>query len=136
MRLRVESGQHTARSRNGRRAAGQLESDVLSALWAGDGPMSPAEVLEAIGSDVAYVTVLSTLIRLRERGTVDRDKHGRAHLYRPVRSRAETAAIDMRAMLDGGGDHEQVLTRFLDMLPATDQETVRSLVRRRKSPPR
>lgn len=118
--------------RDGRRAAGQLEGDVLGALWAADGPLSPAEVLEAIGSDVAYVTVLSTLLRLHDRGTVDRDKHGRAHLYWPVRSRAETAAIDMRAMLDGGGDHEQVLTRFLDMLPATDQDTLWSLVRRRK----
>lgn len=122
--------------REGRRAAGQLEGDVLGALWAADGPMSPAEVLEAIGSDVAYVTVLSTLIRLHERGTVDRDKHGRAHVYRPVRSRAETAAADMRAMLDGGGDHEQVLARFLDVLPKTDQETLRSLVRRRRSTPR
>lgn len=128
--------QRDGSGRDGRRAAGRLEGDVLGALWASDGPMSPAEVLEAIGSDVAYVTVLSTLIRLHERGTVDRDKHGRAHLYRPVRSRAETAAIDMRAMLDGGGDHEQVLSRFLDMLPTTDQETLRSLVRRRKSPPR
>ena len=124
-------GQH-AGSRDGRRAAGQLESEVLAALWAAQRPLNPAEVLEAIGSDVAYVTVLSTLIRLHERGTVERDKHGRAHVYRPVRSRAETAATDMRAMLDGGGDHEQVLTRFLDMLPAADQDTLRSLVRRRK----
>lgn len=124
-------GQH-AGSRGGRRAAGQLESEVLAALWAAPKPLNPAEVLEAIGSDVMYVTVLSTLIRLHERGTVERDKHGRAHVYRPVRSRAETAATDMRAMLDGGGDHEQVLTRFMDMLPAADQDTLRSLVRRRK----
>ena len=118
--------------RDGRRAAGQLESEVLAALWASPEPLTPAQVLEAIGSDVQYVTVLSTLIRLHERGTVERDKLGRAHVYRPVRSRAETAATDMRAMLDGGGDHEQVLTRFLDMLPAADQDTLRSLVRRRK----
>ena len=124
-------GQH-AGSREGRRAAGQLESEVLAALWASPTPLNPAEVLEAIGADVAYVTVLSTLIRLHERGTVERDKHGRAHVYWPVRSRAETAATDMRAMLDGGGDHEQVLTRFLDMLPAADQDTLRALVRRRK----
>ena len=136
MRQRVGSGQQAVSGRDSRRAAGQLEGEVLAALWAGEGPMRPAEVLEAIGSDVAYVTVLSTLIRLHERGTVDRDKHGRAHLYRPVRSRAETAAIDMRAMLDGGGDHEQVLARFLDMLPTTDQETLRSLVRRPKRTPR
>lgn len=125
--------QHETGGRDGRRAAGQLESEVLAALWAADGPLTPAQVLEAIGSDVVYVTVLSTLIRLHERGIVDREKHGRAHVYRPVRSQAETAATDMRAMLDGGGDHEQVLTRFLDMLPAADQDTVRSLVRRRKS---
>ena len=119
-------------SRDGRRAAGQLENEVLAALWASPIPLNPAEVLEAIGSDVAYVTVLSTLIRMHERGTVERDKHGRAHVYRPVRSRAETAATDMRAMLDGGGDHEQVLTRFLDMLPTADHDTLRALVRRRK----
>ena len=119
-------------AREGRRAAGQLEREVIAALWASSEPLSPALVLEAIGSDVAYVTVLSTLIRLHERGVVERDKHGRAHVYRPVRSRAETAATDMRAMLDGGGDHEQVLTRFLDMLPAADRNTLRSLLRRRK----
>ena len=119
-------------NRDGRRAAGQLENEVLAALWAAEKPLNPAEVLEAIGSDIMYVTVLSTLIRLHERGTVERDKHGRAHVYRPVRSRAETAATDMRAMLDGGGDHEQVLTRFMDMLPTADQDTLRALVRRRK----
>ena len=119
-------------NRDGRRAAGQLENEVLAALWAAEKPLNPAEVLEAIGSDIMYVTVLSTLIRLHERGTVERGKHGRAHVYRPVRSRAETAATDMRAMLDGGGDHEQVLIRFMDMLPTADQDTLRALVRRRK----
>ena len=117
-----------------RRAAGQLERETLAALWASPDPLTPAQVLDAIGSDVAYVTVLSTLLRLHEHGVVERDKQGRAHAYRPVRSRAETAAEDMRAMLDGGGDHSQVLARFLDLLPDTDQDTLRALVRRRKSP--
>ena len=120
------------RSDGGRRQKGQLESEILAALWSSNDPMTSAQVLDAIGSDIAYVTVLSTLIRLHERGALEREKVGRAHVYRPVRSRAEAAATDMRAMLDGGGDHEQVLARFLDLLPPKDRATLRSLDRPRK----
>lgn len=117
----------------GRRSRGQLEAEILGALWAADHPLTPGDVLEAIGADIAYVTVLSTLIRLHERGVVEREKQGRAHAYHPVRSRAETAAADMQALLDNAGDRSTVLQQFLELLPSSDQETLRSLVRRRRS---
>src|SRR5436190_1121592 len=46
-----------------RRAAGELEREVLGVLWASQRPLTPAEVQTAIG-EIAYNTVHTILTRL------------------------------------------------------------------------
>jgi predicted transcriptional regulator len=115
---------------------GSLESEVLAALWAAGRPLTAGEVVDALDDDLAYTTVQTILIRLHGKGAVDRELVGRAHAYTPVLDEAGLAANRMRAVLDKGGDHAAVLTRFLGTLTPEDEATVANLLgrqRRRRS---
>jgi predicted transcriptional regulator len=68
--------------------------------------------------------------RLHDKGAVRRERTGRAYAYTPVLDEAGLAARRMRAMLDRGGDHDAVLTRFLGTLSADQQRTLARLLRR------
>lgn len=113
-----------------RREAGSLESVVLAALWAAGRPLTPAEVAESIHAGLAYNTVQTILTRLHAKGAVARAAAGRAYAYTPVLDEPGLAAQRMRAMLDRGGDHAAVLTRFLDTLSAEQEATLAELLRR------
>jgi predicted transcriptional regulator len=113
---------------HGADAAGGLESEVLAALWAADRPLTPGEVSDAVGGELAYTTVQTILTRLHRKGAVVREQAGRAHAYRPVIDDAGLAAQRMRAMLDRGGDHAAVLTRFVGTLTPDDEATLAKLL--------
>jgi predicted transcriptional regulator len=113
-----------------RRAPGELEADVLAALWRAEEPMSPGQVRQALGSDLAYTTVMTILSRLHEKGSVTRQRAGRAYLYTPAYDQAEMAAAQMRELLDRGQDREEVLARFVGSLTTDDERTLASLLGR------
>ena len=115
-----------------RRESGGLESEVLATLWAAQTPLTVGEVVDALGADLAYTTVQTILTRLHSKGAVRREQAGRAHAYTPVLDDAGLAANRMRAMLDKGGDHAAVLTRFLRSLSREDEATVADLLSRRR----
>jgi len=72
--------------------------------------------------------VQTILTRLHRKGAVVREQAGRAHAYRPVIDDAGLAAQRMRAMLDRGGDHAAVLTRFVGTLTPDDEATLAKLL--------
>ena len=113
-----------------RRESGRLEAEVLAALWAADRPLTPGDVATALDGGLAYNTVQTILTRLHDKGAVRRERTGRAYAYTPVLDEAGLAARRMRAMLDRGGDHDAVLTRFLGTLSADQQRTLARLLRR------
>lgn len=119
---------------SGRRESGGLESEVLATLWSADGPLTTGEVVDALGDDLAYNTVQTILTRLHAKGAVHREQAGRAHAYTPVLDEAGLAANRMRAMLDRGGDHAAVLTRFLGTLTADEEATLAELISRHQAP--
>ncbi|MGI5239805.1 BlaI/MecI/CopY family transcriptional regulator [Dactylosporangium sp. CA-139066] len=115
-----------------RRAGGALESEVMAVLWAAAGPLSPAEVQRLVGGGLAYNTVQTILIRLREKGLVRRRiklTGGRGHLYFPAEEQSAAAARQMRAVLDGPGDRRAVLRQFTADLDPDDAELLRALLR-------
>lgn len=112
------------------RAAGSLESEVLATLWAAEHPLTAGDVAVALGGELAYNTVQTILVRLHSKGAVHRELAGRAHTYSPVLDEAGLAAQRMRALLDRGGDHAAVLTRFLGSLTPEDESTLADLLRR------
>jgi predicted transcriptional regulator len=113
-----------------RRASGDLASEVLAALWAAEGPLTAGDVVESLNAGLAYNTVQTILTRLHAKGAVRRELHGRAYAYTPVLDEPGIAANRMRAMLDHGGDHAAVLTRFLDVLTAEQEATLAELLQR------
>lgn len=113
-----------------RRAMGELESEVLGHLWTVGRPVTPAEVRDALASDLAYTTVMTILARLWDKGLVHRERSGRAYAYSPRVSEAELAARRMRDTLDRTTDHEQALARFVDGLSAHDARALRRILGR------
>ncbi|MCZ4103232.1 BlaI/MecI/CopY family transcriptional regulator [Streptomyces sp. H39-C1] len=113
----------------GRRAPGELESEVLAALWAVGEPVAAGIVREQVTGDPAYTTVLTILSRLHDKGLVTREKAGRGYLYAPVRDEAGHAAAGMRELLEHGGDRAAVLARFVSELPAEDEKLLEQLLR-------
>jgi predicted transcriptional regulator len=116
-----------------RREPGELEAEVLAALWAADTPLTPGEVAEAVGGGLAYNTVQTILTRLYQKGAVRRQLAGRAHAYTPLLDEAGLAARRMRAVLDRGGDQAAVLSQFLGTLSPDEEKTLSRLL---NGPPR
>jgi predicted transcriptional regulator len=121
--------QGNAGAGGGRRGAGELEAEVLGALWAADAPLTPAQLQAAIGRELAYNTVHTILTRLCDKGLVIRTAvDGRAG-YAPVQGAAEWAAAQMRAVLERGKDRTAILHRFVSSLDPDDEQALRDLLR-------
>jgi predicted transcriptional regulator len=116
--------------RSGRRDRGALENEVLAAL-AADGPMTPRQVLDHLGNELAYTTVMTTLARLHEKGAATRQSTGRTFTY-ALAAGSTVQARQMRRTLEAAPDREQVLARFLDELDPADVPVLRRLLRKGK----
>ncbi len=112
----------------GRRGAGQLEGEILGALWAADRPMTPAEVQAELGADLAYNTVHTILKRLWDKGLVIRDAEGRRGAYLPAKEATELAAEVMHDVLRREPDRAGVLQRFVTGLGPDDEDMLRRLL--------
>jgi predicted transcriptional regulator len=115
-------------TKDGRRPPGSLEAEVMAALWTHAGPMTATDVQNALGGDLAYNTVQTILIRLHEKGQVERRRAGRGHCYWPVEDAATAAASQMRAALAGRPDRQAVLQRFAASLDEADADALRRLL--------
>ena len=113
-------------------AAGELESQVLDVLWDAGRPLTPRDVLDALGGrrGLAYTTVMTILSRLWQKGLLERDPHGRAYAYRPSVSRAARAASRMGEVLASAGDRSLALAQFVASLPADQRDELRKALRR------
>jgi predicted transcriptional regulator len=111
-----------------RRRPGELEADVLAALWASPEPMIPADVQAAVGGDLAYTTVMTILVRLHDKGVIERHKVGRAYAYRPVVAETTVVADQVRRLLERGNDRTAVLQGLIDGLDASDEQLLRELL--------
>jgi len=110
---------------------GSLETTVLEQLWATPGGATPAQVHEALGTDLAYTTVMTVLTRLWKKGLVDRSPYGRSFTYRPVVSEAELAARRMDLALDQTRDRRAALSQFVNSLSVKDERLLRKLLEER-----
>lgn len=111
-----------------RRPTGALERAVLECLWAEPDGATPGEVRAVLGEDLAYTTVMTILRRLWQKGLVDREKDGRAHVYRARVSEAEFAATGMHRALSATTDGPAALSRFVGGLSAKDERALRQIL--------
>src|ERR1700733_2429447 len=112
----------------GRRGAGELEAAVLEVLQRGGSALSPGEVRERIGGDLAYTTVVTILSRLHAKGVLARHKDGRAYRYAPVSDQPGLAARRMARVLDEESDRAAVLARFVSTLSESDEDLLRRML--------
>ncbi|MFF1710167.1 BlaI/MecI/CopY family transcriptional regulator [Streptomyces sp. NPDC058268] len=116
------------RPRLRRRAQGELEAQVLTALHGAPGPVNAAWVQERIGGDLAYTTVMTILTRLLAKSTVTRERAGRSFLWSSAADEAGLAALRMRKVLDGESDRGAVLASFVTTLSPDDERMLRGLL--------
>lgn len=110
---------------------GELERAVMQVLWDRGGWHTPGEVHEVLAADrpLAYTTVMTILVRLWQKGRLERQRDGRAFAYRPVESREEHAAARMGEILQGVADRPIALSHFLASLPAADRVQLRRMLK-------
>ena len=106
-----------------RRGVGELEGQILGALWSADAPTTAAEVLEQLGGDMAYTTVAKVLDRLCAKGQVSRLRSGRSYRYAPVGAESNWVAGQVKRLLGRAGSRTAVLQGFLDGLDP-DETTI------------
>ena len=111
-----------------RRGAGELAGEVLGILQAAGEPLSPADVRERLGGDLAYTTVVTILSRLHAKGVLDRERAGRAFRYSPVADEPGRAARRMASVLAAEADREAVLARFVSGLSDEDEQALRRML--------
>jgi predicted transcriptional regulator len=109
---------------------GALELRVLEALWRrGAGTVRE---LRADFPAAAYTTLMTTMERLHKKGVLDREKSGRAFVYRPVSSRQDLeSGLVTRAIqpLLAGESAHPVLSCFVDEVSRHDERLLDELER-------
>jgi len=105
---------------------GPLERRVMQQLWE-RGPGTVGNVLEALNTAserrLAYTTVMTILVRLREKGYVERTATGRTFTYRAAMDESTLAATvgrrELSRLIDRFGAAS--LARFAADLETQDQ---------------
>ncbi|MFT4866977.1 MAG: putative transcriptional regulator [Ilumatobacter sp.] len=103
-----------------RRADGALETDVLRALWNINAPASPNDVIDEMGTSLAYTSIATILGRLCDKGLVTRQRYGRAYKYEAVSSEADLTAQRLRTILHAASDRQSALAGFAQALDPAD----------------
>ncbi|TQM37848.1 BlaI/MecI/CopY family transcriptional regulator [Pseudonocardia cypriaca] len=110
-----------------RRARGELEQDVMTALWAHREPVTARAVLRTIDDpDLAYTTVKTVLERLTRKQVVTRVNIDRTWHYSPAASRDDYVAELMLRALDRTGDRDGALVRFAQTVTPAEAEVLRA----------
>lgn len=113
-----------------RLAHGELERQVLEVLWDRGESMTPREVHERLAADrpLAYTTVMTIVVRLWDKGLLEREPTGRTFAYRPLQSREERAADRMGDLLAAAGDGSVTLARFVEALTPAQRAELRRVI--------
>lgn len=110
---------------------GELERRVMDVLWDQGGWLTPGEVHQVLTAKraLAYNTVMTVLVRLWQKGRLERQRDGRAFAYRAVQSREEHAADAMAKLFRDVSDRPTALVHFLQRLSAADRAQLRRTLR-------
>ncbi|MGR6317446.1 BlaI/MecI/CopY family transcriptional regulator [Micromonospora soli] len=111
-----------------RRGYGDLAQAALDVLGEASESMTPAQVRDVLGGDLAYTTVMTVLVRLCDQGLLSRKRIGRAYEYTLVRDPAQITARRMHRLLAVDADRAGVLARFVDGLTGEDEQVLRDLL--------
>jgi predicted transcriptional regulator len=122
---------------------GKLESQVMEAVWAADGPACVDDIREALsasGKEAAYTTIMTTLSRLYTKGLLAREQQGKAYYYTPRVSRRELTSGMTKQVIDSllTTFAEPAMAYFVEALGAEHPEkldALADLIERKKKAP-
>lgn len=119
---------------NAAQVLGELESEVMAVIWAGRQPLPVRDVRDQLstrGRDLAYNTVMTVLVRLSEKGLLERKKREDMWHYAPTLSeadfRAQVSGEVLRSLLDLAP--EATLAQLVDVLAEDEPEALDQLAR-------
>jgi predicted transcriptional regulator len=120
--------------RDQRLARGELEALVMDVLWSRDEWLAPADVARLLerSHPIAYTTSMTILVRLWDKGMVDRRRAGRAFVYHPVMTRDEWTAERMHDVLETASNRPAALSHFVATLDSKQLAQLRKAVRPRR----
>jgi predicted transcriptional regulator len=118
---------------------GPLEIRVLEALWSRDTPACVRDIQPQFPG-IAYTTLMTTLDRLFRKGTLRREKTGRAFYYVPKASQdlliSELAESALATLLPGdNASVRPIMSMFVDTIGDRDEallDELQELVRARR----
>lgn len=103
----------------------KAELEILSVLWERESA-TVREVHEIISAQkpTAYTTVLKLMQIMDEKGLVERDKHAKAHIYRPKQPQAETQKNLVSDLLEKAfrGSALKLVQHVLEAKPTSAEE--------------
>ena len=114
---------------------GELEAQIMDVIWDAPEALTPHEVQLAVSSSrrpLAYNTITTVLVRLWDKGMLERMPVGRGFAYQPIAGREEWAAQRMREVLDASGDPLSALHHFVDAISAREATELRKVLESRK----
>lgn len=101
------------------------ELEVLDVLWDKQSA-TVREVFEEINSrrSTSYTSVLKIMQIMQEKGLVERDETGKAHVYRPAQTPRQTRTGLVTSLLDKAfrGSALSLVQHVLEAKPATREE--------------
>lgn len=129
MDFRIRKGQDGAAIR-----LHDLEAEIMDVVWSrGLSDFAVSEVLEVLERrrEIAYTTVMTTLVRLHEKDVLVRRRDGKRYLYTPRCSREEFVQATVREVLEslGSAAGRDVLALLVETASAADEESLDELER-------
>ncbi|MFZ5872719.1 MAG: BlaI/MecI/CopY family transcriptional regulator [Actinomycetota bacterium] len=119
-------------------ALGPLEREIMSCLWAAQGPLTVREVHAELSEhrQVAYTTVMTVLQRLARKGLAAQARGEKAHRYSPTATREQLAAemmLQALGELNGETAREGALLHFASRMNDADSSVMRAALSRTRS---
>lgn len=110
---------------------GELEARVMELLWERGSWLSTGEIREVLVKErqLAYTTVMTILVRLWQKGLLERRKDGRAYVYHTVHTREQWTARRMGELLGVADNRSEALSYFVSGMNPSDLDQLRRLLR-------
>ncbi len=121
---------------------GPLETEVMARLWKRRSA-TVRDIVEDLAKtrELAYTTVMTIMVRLHEKGLLDRTREGKTYVYRPSHTRDEHRARLSRDLVRGlvaefGDAALAAFSAELDTVDSTHRAALRRLAQKDAREPR
>lgn len=116
----------------------ELEAAIMNVVWGKKlQSFAVSDVLAVLEKqrEIAYTTVMTTVVRLHEKGLLVREKDGRRYLYSPKVGREEFLQATARTVLEGAVDAPQAMAMLAEKVSeasAAELDNLEALIRQRR----